>query len=582
MYRILYIFCSIIVFLTVFVGFFHEILAINQDLGRHLLLGNYILTHHTIPSTNLFSYTYPDFPFLNHHYLSEVFFYLFYSFSGYLGLMLLTTIIMLLTWYILFVFSVKRSPFYTVLLTSFIMLPILFERTEIRPEIFSYFFTALFITLLFKNREKATRLLFFLPLLSLLWVNMHIYFFVGILLVAVFLLDAIIRKKQLVTNETKGLLFVLLLCLLTTLINPHGLNGAIYPLQTFQNYGYTIEENQTFFLLESLGFQKPSVLPFKIAAVGIFLLLIICRKRTRVIDVLLSFLMLIAAGAAVRNFPLFAIVLFYPLTYLLESFSQILYKKYSLLRDSRVQLCLLFLLCVGLLWQFSTTLSLRQVGFSVSEKMAPAIDFFEKNSLRGPIFNNFDIGSYLLYRLYPKERVFVDGRPEAYPASFFSSTYIPMQQDPSIFSSVDTTYHFNTIIFSHTDQTPWANMFLRTIIQNPNWKILYLDSFSIILVKDVRENQNLIQKNSFEKNRLVKTIAEETSFQQLIQWSHFFNLAGWKELEKRTYQRILHLKPSYCPAVYNLIILTREHDPQAADLYSYQYQTRCGKQNPIQ
>jgi len=582
MHRIIYALCSLVVFLTVFVGFFHEILATNQDLGRHLLLGNYILTHHTVPATNLFSYTHPDFPFLNHHYLSEVVFYLFYSFSGYLGLLVLTTILMLITWGVLFVFSTKRTPFFAVLLTSFILLPILFERTDIRPELFSYLFTALFTTILFKNREKATSLLFLLPVISLLWVNMHIYFFVGILLVAAFLLDAVVHKKQLLTKETKRLLFILTLCMFATMINPQGLNGALYPLQTFQNYGYTIEENQTFFFLESLGFQKPSVLPFKIAAVGLIALLILCRKRTRPIDVLLSLLMLIAAGAAVRNFPLFAIVLFYPFAYLIGVLSQMALKKYAQLESTTIQLCLLLILLPALFWQFSTTLSLRQVGFSVSEKMAPAIDFFEKNSLRGPIFNNFDIGSYLLYRLYPKERVFVDGRPEAYPASFFSLTYIPMQQDPSVFTAVDNTYHFNTIIFSHTDQTPWANTFLKTILVNQNWKILYLDSYSIILLKNTQENQNLIQKYLLKKNTLFQKIDTETSLQPLLQWAHLFSAAGWVDLEEKTYLKILRLNPSHCPVLYNLTLLARTKDPQAAALYTYQYQTRCWKQIPIQ
>jgi hypothetical protein len=58
-------------------------------------------------------------------------------------------------------------------------------------------------------------------------------------------------------------------------------------------------------------------------------------------------------------------------------------------------------------------------------------------NLKGPIFNNFDIGSYLIFRLYNKSlpagrQVFVDGRPEAYPASFFQITYILMQQDPKL------------------------------------------------------------------------------------------------------------------------------------------------------
>ena len=49
--------------------------SFTEDLGRHLLLGRIISEQHAVPRTNLLTYTYPDFPFVNHHWLSEVFLY---------------------------------------------------------------------------------------------------------------------------------------------------------------------------------------------------------------------------------------------------------------------------------------------------------------------------------------------------------------------------------------------------------------------------------------------------------------------------------------------------------------------------
>ncbi len=79
-------------FLLLFLGFFHPISAYNQDLGRHLLLGKIIWQTKHIPTTNLLSYTYPDFPFLNHHYLSEVMYYLLHQAVGDAGLLLFSII----------------------------------------------------------------------------------------------------------------------------------------------------------------------------------------------------------------------------------------------------------------------------------------------------------------------------------------------------------------------------------------------------------------------------------------------------------------------------------------------------------
>lgn len=51
--------------------FLHPIYAINEDLGRHLALGRIIIQTDHVPLTNLFSYTYSSFPFINTHWLSE-------------------------------------------------------------------------------------------------------------------------------------------------------------------------------------------------------------------------------------------------------------------------------------------------------------------------------------------------------------------------------------------------------------------------------------------------------------------------------------------------------------------------------
>ena len=62
--------------LLVFIFSIHALGSINQDIGRHLTLGKLIWQTHHIPITNLFSYTNPDWSFINHHWLSEVLIYL--------------------------------------------------------------------------------------------------------------------------------------------------------------------------------------------------------------------------------------------------------------------------------------------------------------------------------------------------------------------------------------------------------------------------------------------------------------------------------------------------------------------------
>ncbi|GAG27787.1 unnamed protein product, partial [marine sediment metagenome] len=46
-----------------------------------------------------------------------------------------------------------------------------------------------------------------------------------------------------------------------------------------------------------------------------------------------------------------------------------------------------------------------------------AVDYLLKNNLPGEIFNSYDHGSYLIYRLYPERKVYIDGRIAMYGES---------------------------------------------------------------------------------------------------------------------------------------------------------------------
>ena len=52
----------------------------------------------------------------------------------------------------------------------------------------------------------------------------------------------------------------------------------------------------------------------------------------------------------------------------------------------------------------------RKFGLEVPAGYQRPVEFFRAAGVRGPLFNNFDIGSYLIWKL-PEEPVFIDGRP---------------------------------------------------------------------------------------------------------------------------------------------------------------------------
>lgn len=564
-----------LLFILFFVGFFRPNNALTQDLGRHLLLGELIINTASVPKTNLFSYTFPDFSFINHHYLSEVIFFLFTKYFSIESLSYLTIISVFLACLVPFLYVRKETSRPSLIVTSLLSLRILFERTDVRPEVFSFLFLSIFITFLYSYKKRLSKKIFLLIPLSFLWIQLHIYFFAGILLLFLFLIDGILtHRKNLFSTYNKYLLLTLIGSLLVALINPNGINGLLYPFHVFDNYGYSIEENQTVFFLQSLGLQKPALPFFQFSVILFFLSLLFSFKKTSPIDWLLAIIFSFLGFSAVRNLPLFPIVCFIPFTRSLSSVQLFANDFVPKIRAKFFQLLTYGVLISLLLWQITTVSQLKESGFTLQDPYKPAMDFFRENNLKGPIFNNFDSGSYIIYSLYPQEKVFVDGRPEAYPKDFLQSVYIPMQEDQNIFNQTSNRYKFNTIIFSHTDQTPWAEAFLSRIMNQSDWIPIFLDSSMLIAIKNTRENESVIFTYGMTQDTLFFT-HDINDFSSLLQQARFANIIQNTRLEKESYEKILRVKPDFCPALRNLsILLSNENDP-TANLYTARAQISC-------
>jgi hypothetical protein len=567
---------TVCAFSLLIAGFFHPVTAFTQDLGRHFLLGQLIITTHSVPKTNLFSYTYPDYPFINHHYFSEVLFYLINQASGTKGLLLVMTCVVFLAFSTIFLYSAWKTSIVPVSILSFFYLRVLFERTDIRPEMFGYLLLSIFVVLLYQYREKYSRWILWLVPLELLWVQLHISFVIGLVVIGLFFIDSLLlHRKKIINPHTFQLGIVLLSSTLLTLINPNGLAGALYPFHIFQNYGYTIEENQTIFFLESLFF-KPTIPYFKLCVLFLFISLMCVAKKTKPIDWLLAITFTYLAGSAVRNFPLFVFATLIPASF---AFNHIWEWIHAQMQHTKIQpylSVLPFLLSIFFLWQIPKTAAMRGFGLGVTSGAEKAADFYLDTHLNGPVFNNFDIGSYLEYRIFPTQKVFIDGRPEAYPVSFFKQVYIPLQQDPQVFMSTEKQYKFNTIFFAHTDQTPWAATFLQTIFQNKSWIPVYLDHDVIILVKDTLENKMTITKYGMTAETLTAKNIQQYSTRELFQLANFYQQIHNTNQMMTVLNEVLRQDPNNCQ-VLSVLLSSQSQSTEnpAFQVYADRYNRFC-------
>ncbi len=554
--------------------FVHPTKELSIDLGEHLLKGQLLFQTHNIPTTNTFSYTYPNFHFINLEWLAEAIFYLINLFLGVNGLIIFTLIITLFSMAIIYKFVAKRVNLLLIAYTAIFYLIVAYERAAVRPEIFSYLFLSIFIVLLYKFREKYTKFIWFLIPLQLIWVNMHIYFIVGILLVGLFLFEAIIifRKRDR-GKYIKTLLIILVSNILVSLLNPYGMSGLLFPLLFWQNYPFSVDENSSIFQYSS-GHPEAlfaTILIYALLSIVLIFLMILQFRKVRLIDVLISIVFITGAGMIVRNLSLFVFATFIPFTFLANSLLEKNIKKvnkkvYGFLPKLSIALTLFFpILAVVILVWILSQLGVPALGATHRNKIA--VNFFINNKLNGPIFNNYDIGGYLAYRLYPKEKVFVDNRPEAYPASFFNQVYTPMQQDLSVFQKADKEYNFNSIIYSFNNGVPQYVGFIRYLVQSNDWNVVYLDDTTIVLVRSVSKNKEIIQKFLIKDSTYRLPINKSTD--NLFNLAHFLNLIGWKRSEIEANLKMYEINPKNCAVLNNLIVLVGQKSEYVLDYTHY-------------
>ncbi len=495
--------------LTLFALLFFYLLAspINlatADLGRHIRNGEQLLSgNFDLLYTNFYSYTYPEFPFVNHHWLGGVIFYITGLFGSFYGIHLLFIIVSLSAFLIFFTISKKYSNIAVSSIIALLIIPVIAYRYEIRPEVFSYLFAGIYYLILKRFLEGKLKMkwLFSLVLLQLIWVNTHIYFFIGFLVLGAFWIEAVVRgvlrRERGVIGGIREMTILGGGLGLVSLLNPHGLNGLIYPFQILGNYGYRVLENQSIFFLENI-IEVPAVLYFKITLTILIMSWVYAiyrffryKQELSIANLVLSIGLSYLALTQVRNFAIFGFFALIIISINLRALKLDM-NKYFLFPALGV--LVIFILVINpKYWEA------RVFGLGLAPEIEKGAEFFVKENIKGPVFNNYDIGGYLIYYLFPEEKVFVDNRPEGYPVQFFTETYVPMQESDELWEAKLKEYNFNSIFFYRQDLTPWAQHFLLSRIKDPNWAAVFVDNYNIIFLKRDEQNNELIKKYELPK-----------------------------------------------------------------------------------
>ncbi len=192
---------DIVWFLVILAGFlfFTSLVPLPpNDFWWHLKAGEYIVSNHAIPTTNMYAWTLPaSQPFFYGAWFAELLFYLFYRLAGLPILIFLRTALIGVAMVLIAIESRRRSNSWriTALVTALLALMIT-NNLIVRTQIWVWVpFVATYIVLQRYTEGKISwQWLFICPASMILWVNVHGSYILGLVLPGAYLVGEAVRR----------------------------------------------------------------------------------------------------------------------------------------------------------------------------------------------------------------------------------------------------------------------------------------------------------------------------------------------------------------------------------------------------
>jgi hypothetical protein len=407
----------------------------DPDFWWHLKTGQYLVETGSIPHTDIFSTVRFGSEWITHEWLSEIFIYSIYRALGYGGLIIAFSAIITAAFWIAYRRFTKlaRHPYvsgFALILGALTTVPI----WGVRPQMFSFLFASIYVVVLddYVREEKRHSLWWLVPLM-ILWVNMHAGFAVGLALilltVAGLALEGILAREESLTiiwRRVRPLLEVGMICGAAVLLNPNGARMYLYPFETLRSQAMMKYIDEWL----SPNFHELTFQPFLVLIFATFSMLALSSKRVRLLNMVLLLATAAAALRSARNLPFFVLI---AMPLLAEhSWNWITSHRWGQWltrpekREGGSQAMLKIALNLALLVALPVIVAAVRVHHSLAKQPAAeakgfpsaAVEFLRAQKPPQPLFNEYGWGGYLIWKLYPDYRVYIDGRADVYGDAF--------------------------------------------------------------------------------------------------------------------------------------------------------------------
>ena len=387
----------------------------DSDFWWHIAAGQWIVEHGALPLTDPFGMysaadTVRNDTVLRGQWLGQVALYEAFNLGGSTGIiimraLLLTGCLGLLFWRAQRLGAAAWASWAVLIPSGLLALGF----TNDRPQLFSYLLAALlFLAIENYERSRARGWLWMLPLIAVVWANIHGAFLLAVALLPLYVLALWVqaRLKQKNFRAQHGALALATFAFLpATLLNP---NGFITYAYLFNLEGSALQNATSEYISSFALYQLGNFVPQLWVALLYILSIVACiglwrRDWPRL--VLVIFLGVIGA----RSYRYLAFMIFITGPYLAVGLTHVLNIKLRFLIPHYSIAMLLMLAAAVITLGVKNGVALHG---GVNRNMFPAaaLDALGDKNISGKIFNHMQWGGYLQWRLGSSAHLYVDGR----------------------------------------------------------------------------------------------------------------------------------------------------------------------------
>ncbi len=453
----------------------------------HIKAGSVMLEQRGILTHDVFSHTAAGRSWMAHEWLAEIIMALVHQAGGLGGVAVFFSLVTALTFWLLMRLARHYADDVSALLCTLVAFLLALSHLLARPHLFTWLLCTLTLYILTVRRDR----LFLLPLITLVWANLHAGFFFGLLLQGVFIAGLLwderptpffsTRWREVLKANQKPV-WILLLCIIAAMVNPFGPALFLFPIHVTGDA-----------FIAGIGeWRSPdmSVMwAFRLYVLLIILLLALRTSRIGATSLLLLLFFLDAAFRHGRHVSLAGILLTPLMVELVTPWTKKLRdllpsreersRPIALARSSGPLAAVAGAAAILLLAGTSPTASQRLEDSLVRLPRMfskEAVDYLAQSPPPGQMFNEYSLGGFLIYALDPPLPVFIDGRADMYGEQIFSDHRKISSTTQETVELLDQ-YEVDWIIF------PWRRPLVRYLKARGGWEEVFRDDQLAILVR---------------------------------------------------------------------------------------------------